>query len=117
MVLSDEELIAHTEHIHVKDTWRFFWKSFDLFWWLFCLSLKVPLNGLFDLQFNDIVDLVNSSVSRGEQVAIVLPSAREIELEALMRGTLSMEHPAIPQLTCLFKGSFFENQGCVWVEG
>ena len=40
-ILTDEELFSLKEHIHVQDTWRLFWKSFDLFWWLFCLSLKV----------------------------------------------------------------------------
>lgn len=57
------------------------------------------------------MELVNSSISHGEQVAIVLPSAREVEMESLMRGALLMEHPAIPQLANLLKGSFFENQG------
>lgn len=43
-ILTDEELFSLKEHIHVQDTWRLFWKSFDLFWWLFCLSLKVYLH-------------------------------------------------------------------------
>ena len=44
LVLSDEELFSYEEHIHVNDTWRLFWRSFELFWWLFCLSLKVFMN-------------------------------------------------------------------------
>ena len=60
------------------------------------------------------MELVNSSIMHGEQVAIVLPSAREVELESLMRGTLLMEHPVIPQLANLLKGSFFENRGRVY---
>lgn len=62
------------------------------------------------------MSLVNSSISRGEQVAIIFPSAHEAELESLMRGTLMMEFPIIPQLTTLFKGSFFENNGWNWCE-